>query len=275
MHGHQDPKNLSTDDFITSSIIRFGGLDEYIQEKLMVDYFAIEGNLGVARGLRAYIQNQKSRLEKLKQIRILDVGPAVGAISTLLVLQELGHFKLLDKAKVILLDVSERVIEKTQSRDFQFPSVLVNPTFKSQIYEKLRTSKGVIASSHKMPLKDDHVDICLAGFLFHHLHDKIKKPTAHEMQRVTKPGGFIAVAEEWFNDYDDYAEIHQHDEIPLAFESIISYRKLRRMFNETEIFEAHNPVKRRPQRNDNFYYFCGMKKRPIGSAPRELAKETK
>jgi ubiquinone/menaquinone biosynthesis C-methylase UbiE len=260
---------LDVDDFITSSIIRFGGLRDYIQEKLTMDYFAIEGNMGLARGVRAYLQTQKSRLQAQKQIKILDVGPAIGSLSGMLVLQELAHAGLIGKAKLILLDVSERVIERTQSRDFPCPEVVIAPQFKNKILSKLRTSKGIVGSCEAMPIKDERIDISLAGFLFHHLHDKIKADTAQEIQRVTKPNGFIGIAEATFNNYNEYAATHRHDEIPLAYESHISYTRLRRLFPDIEVFESYQPKER--SRNENFYYFCGIKKqkRKLGTSPRQ------
>lgn len=260
-------------DYITSSIIRFGGLRDYIQEKMMVDYFAIQGNLGIAHGTKIYIENQQKRLESLKQIRILDVGPAIGAITGMLILQELGRANpdFLKKAKLILVDVSERVIEHTQSRNFPFPDAMISAGFKSEILTKLRTSKGIVASCHELPIKINSIDFCAAGFLFHHLHDDIKKASAKEIQRVLKPGGFVGIAEEWFENYEEYRAIHAHDEIPLAYESIISSRRLRLMFPQLEFFESKNPSTK--THRENYYYFCGIKKRNLGIGPRALAKD--
>lgn len=253
-------KSLTVEDFINSSIIRFGGLQNYIQEKMTVDTFAIRGNLGIAHGLKMYLKNQQERLRQQEKIVLLDIGPAIGALTALLAMQELGEVGLLEKTRVVLVDVSERVLEKTQSRDFEFPSMLIQPAHRSKIRTKLRTSKALLASSHRLPLKTESVDFCMAGFLFHHLHDEIKKGTAQEMERVTKTGGFIGVAEEWFENYEDYAAMHQDDEIPLAHESLISYRKLRSLFPNLEIFESHNPIKRGKRPNDTYYYFCGIKR---------------
>lgn len=258
---------LTLNNFITSSIVRFGLLKEYIQEKLSVDYFAIEGNLGIARGIHFYLNNQKERLAKLDQIKVLDIGPAIGALTALLVLQELGKLGLLAKARLILVDVSERVLDHTQQRDFQFPDLLIDKKFKKPILSKLRLSKGILASAHELSLKANSIDICTAGFLFHNLHDHIKKPAAAEIQRVVKPGGFIGIADKWFDNYEEYARAHAQDDIPLAHESIISYRSLRRLFPHIEVFDTHNPIRRgKPRRrdgtkkNDNYYYFCGMKR---------------
>jgi ubiquinone/menaquinone biosynthesis C-methylase UbiE len=238
---------------------------------MAVDTFAIKGNAGIAHGIKIYIENQKERLHAAEKIVILDIGPAIGALTAMLVLQELSRIDLLSKAKVILLDVSERVLQKTQERNFEFPETLIHRSLKTKIFSKLRTSKSLLASAHKIHLKDNSVDICTAGFLFHHLHDDIKKSAATEMQRVTKSGGFIGVAEEWFDNYEDYAAMHCDDEVPLAYESIISYRKLRHLFPQLEIFESHNPIKHGTKVNDNYYYFCGIK-RGLGKGPLEVSK---
>jgi len=264
----------SINHFTTSSIIRFGGLSDYIQEKLMMDTFVIDGDLGIARGVRFYIQNQKTRLESLDQIKVLDLGPAIGALASLLVLQEFAHAGLLTKVKLILLDVSERVIERTQNRNFKFPDNLIDKAYKSQILTKLRLSKGYNTSAENIPLKNETIDVSLAGFLFLNLHDNIKPKVAEEIQRVTKPGGFIGVADEWFDNHDDYIALHKDDEIPLALESIISYRKLRGLFKQTEIFDAHNPIKK-GKNNDHYYYFCGFKKAILGTGPRTVGRTTK
>ena len=233
----------------------------------MVDTFVVDGNLGIARGIRFYIQNQKSRLEKLDRIKVLDVGPAIGALSGLLIMQELAHVGLLNKTNLILTDVSERVIERTRNRDFEFPETLIDSRYKAQIIAKLRLAKGWVESIESLSLKNETVDITLAGFLFRHLRGDLKPRAAAEMERITKPGGFIGIADAWFDNHNDYLALHKDDEIPLAFESPISYRRLRGLFKQTEIFDAHNPIKR-GKKNDPFYYFCGFKKATLGTGPR-------
>lgn len=218
----------------------------------MNDYFVIEGNLGLTRGFRMYLFNQKRRFERMKRITVLDLGPAVGALTSLFIMQELARVDLLHKVKLIMLDVSERVISKNQERNFEFPHALISSLLKSRFYEKLRTSKGIVGSAHEIPLKDGSVDICLAGFLFSNLHEKIKKQTASEIERVTKSGGFIGLADQWFTNPEAYQDLHQDDEVPLAYESMIPFRRLRKSFKQTETFEAHE--------NDNHYYLCGIKK---------------
>lgn len=250
-----EAKTATPEQYKNSSIIRFGRLDTYIQEKLLVDYFAIKGNLGIAKGLREYIKRNLETLQKKDSIRLLDGGPAIGAISTMLALQALNEFGLMEKTYVHLVDVSERVIEQTQRCNFFFPTCLVNPNLKGRIFKKLRHSKGCIESVEKLSFKDNRFDIALAGFLFHHLHDSIKPIAAKEITRVLAPGGFLGIAEEWFKNYEkDYAARHKDDEVSLAFESIISYKKLAKMLPEVKVFYKHNTNYR-----ESAYAFCGEK----------------
>lgn len=246
------------ENYITSSIIRFGRLENYIQEKLLVDFFAIKGNLIMGEGLKKYIEKNFDQFKKAQKIRLLDIGPAIGALSTLIALQTFEEFGLLEKVQVHLLDVSQRVIEQTQRCKFQYPGTIVNPRLKGKIFYKLRNSKGTVCSAEKTPFKDNYFDVVLAGFLFHHLCDSIKPTVAKEIMRIVSGNGFVGVAEEWFKNYKkDYAPLHKNDMIPLAYESIVSYRKLSKMFNFLDIFFAFDK-----QNHTNSYVFCGTKTTP-------------
>lgn len=249
---------LTSEDFITSSIIRFGGHRNYIQEKILTDVFAIKGNIKIAQGLRGYIQKNLPRLKRLSKIRLLDAGPAIGALTTLYSLLEFHKFGLMDKVEIYLVDVSQRVIDKTQEGDFDFPKSLLDVSLKAAMMRKLKYSKGYVLSVVKLPFKDNYFDVVLAGFLFHHLHNDIKSIAAFELQRVSKKNGFIGIAEEWFSDYKrHYAKEHAHDEIPLAYESIIPMDELLKMFPLTHISEHSN---QKDILKENYYYFCGEKK---------------
>ena len=242
--------------YVASSNIRFGRLKNYIEEKLIVDKFAVQGNLKVAEGLRKYVQENLEELQKTPKIQILDVGPAIGAISSMLALQVLDEFDLLEKAQVHLQDVSMNVIEQTQRCNFFYPESLLRPDLKAKIFQKLRQSKFEISSAEKIPWKNNHFNIVLACFLFHHLHDSIKPLAAKEMSRVLKPNGFLGIAEEWFENYHEYSQAHQNDPIPLAFESIIDYKHLSKMVPDLKIFFSEYSGK------NNSYAFCGSKVKP-------------
>jgi 2-polyprenyl-3-methyl-5-hydroxy-6-metoxy-1,4-benzoquinol methylase len=247
-------KKVGPEEFIASSIIRFGRHQDYIQEKLLIDYFAIKGNLKLAKGLKIYIQNNLEKLQSQKKITILDVGPAIGALSSLIAMQVLDEFNLLDKTKIYLIDVSEKVIDATQQGNFFYPTSILNPKIKSTVLKKLKQSTVAASSAEKIPWKNETFDIALAGFLFHHLHDDIKPLVAKETMRTLKPNGFLGVAEEWFEDYKSYAKVHKNDEIPLAYESIIAYGDIINLFPSLNIFYSYGA-----ENESESYTFCGEK----------------
>ena len=252
-------KKLTSEDFITSSIIRFGSHKNYIQEKILVDFFAIKGNMKIAECLRKYIQKHLPELKALSKIRLVDIGPAIGALTTLFALQELDRFGLMDKTRIYLVDVSERVLDKTQEGDFFFPKSLIDPSLKKVMLKKLKNSKCHASSAVKLPFKDNHFDMVLAGFLFHNLHDDLKNPVADQLQRIVKKDGFIGVAEEWFENYKkEYALEHANDEVPLAYEAPIAMEKLVKYFDSMQITECS---KSKDIPKENYYYFCGEGKK--------------
>ena len=249
-------KKATPEEYLNSSIIRFGRHDDYIKEKLLVDFFAIKGNLMIVEGLKIHIKDRLEFFKETAKIRILDVGPAIGAISTLLVLQALEKFSLLEKSQVYLLDASQRVIDKTQEGNFFYPSSILDQDLKPKLIKKIKSSRAEMGLADKIPWDNDYFDITLSGFLFHHLHRDIKPLAAKEIMRTLAPNGFLGVAEEWFDDYaEEYAKHHKNDQIPLAYEDIISYADLAMMFPDLDIFFTYGT-----DYKEHCYTFCGVKR---------------
>ncbi len=220
---------FTQDQFVASSIVKFGKLNEYIQEKLVSDFSAIKGNMLMAEGLRKYIQENLETLRAKQKIEILDIGPAIGALSTLFALQTLNEFGLMEKAQIHLFDVSAKVIEQTLNCKFFFPDSIINPKLKNPIHQKLRQAKGEVGSAEKLPWKDEKFDIVLAGFLFSHIHDSVKPLVSKEMERVSKKGGFIGIAE------------NTNTKTAAAISSKISQTRLEKLFKNKKIaFKSRN-----------------------------------
>lgn len=230
--------------FVTSSIVKYGKLNEYIQEKLISDFSAIKGNLTMTEGLRAYIKENLETLKSQHKIEILDIGPAIGALSTLFALQTLNEFGLMAKAQIHLFDVSAKVIEQTLNCKFFFPDSIIDTKLKNPIHQKLRQAKGEVGSAKKLPWKDKKFDIVLAGFLFCHIHDSVQPLVAKEMQRVAKKNGFIGIAE--------HAGTAQKNDLnATTITSKISPIRLQKLFPNTRVTFTKNSPK------DNFYTICG------------------
>lgn len=219
---------FTPEQFVTSSIIKYGKLNEYIQEKLVSDFSAIKGNLMMMEGLSTYIKENLEILKAKPKIEILDIGPAIGALSTLFTLQTLNEFGLMEKAQIHLFDVSAKVIEQTLNCKFFFPDSIIDPKLKNPIHQKLRQAKGEVGSAEKLPWKNEKFDIVIAGFLFSCVHDSIKPLIAKEMQRATKKGGFIGIT--------DTSE-------KKTFSSPISSKLLEKLFKDTRVTFKNNKPK--------------------------------
>lgn len=232
---------FTPEQFVTSSIVRYGKLNDYIQEKLVSDFSAIKGNMMMMEGLSEYIKENLEILKAKQKIEILDIGPAIGAISTLFTLQTLNEFGLMEKAQIHLFDVSAKVIEQTLNCKFFFPDSIIDPKLKNPIHQKLRQAKGEVGSAEKLPWKNEKFDIVLAGFLFSHIHDSVKPLVAKEMQRTAKKDGFIGIAE------------HADAVGTKTISSKISPSRLQKLFPNTQIiFKSGKP-------KDQSYAICGQK----------------
>ncbi len=241
---------FTPDQFISSSIIKFGKLNQYIQEKLISDFSAIKGNMMMMEGLHLYIKENLETLKAKQKIEILDVGPAIGALSTLFTLQTLNEFGLLEKAQIHLFDVSAKVIEQTLNCKFFFPDSIINPKLKNPIHQKLRQAKGEVGSAEKLPWKNEKFDIVLAGFLFCHIHDSVKPLVSKEIERVAKKGGFIGIAEH----ADTVGLSSQKDKIDATtITSKVSPVRLQKLFSAAKITFKSRKAK------DNSYSICIQK----------------
>ena len=158
----------------------------------------------------------------------MDVGPAIGAVSSMMALKALDEFGLADRVRLFLVDVSEDVLVMNKAGNFNYPEDLTNKLFGSQaVFERYRSIiEGATllknAADDGICLPHDSVDIALTCFLFHHIHNNRKARAGSEVIRVARGG--IFVADEFFgNYYADFAVHHQHDAVPLAPEQPISY----------------------------------------------------
>lgn len=100
----------------------------------------------------------------LKGKKLLDVGTGLG---------ETAVYFALQGAEVTATDISPRMIERAK----QLASY-----HQTQI-------KGIVCPAEKLDLPDNHVDICYAANVLHHVTDR--KSTLQEIHRVLKPNGLI------------------------------------------------------------------------------------
>ena len=98
----------------------------YVSEKYFEDKWISVGNEALAQELRKYIARHEDRLQQQEQIKILDIGPCGGAMTTLFCLQPLYEAGLLDKTTVSLLDIVPCTLEVTLLGEFGVPQELID-----------------------------------------------------------------------------------------------------------------------------------------------------
>lgn len=196
----------------------------------------------------------------IPQIMLMDVGPAIGAISTLFALKVLDTYGLLEKTRITLVDVSEEVLKRNIEMDFPDPAQeLVISYFGSKDYferlkQYLRSATPIHAAvDEALPLPDDSIDIVSASFLFHHIPNESKNVAAANILRATR--GAILVADEYFDDYElEFASRHKDDKITLAPEDPVCFIESLKLFPDANFREAENMQKQ-------FYAYWVLKHR--------------
>ncbi len=122
LHPLMDPSVLEQ-----GAVRRFpaGVNEKYISEKYFEDRWVSEGNNALADFLEEYVRENYSTFATQKRIRLLDVGPCGGAITTLFALRAFDRLGLLEKVHITLLDIVPNVLEATLLGRFQVPQAML------------------------------------------------------------------------------------------------------------------------------------------------------
>ena len=100
--------------------------EKYISEKYFEDKWVSEGNNTLANHLEHYLTQYIEDFQQKERIRILDIGPCGGAITTLFALRALSRKNLLNKVELVLLDIVPNVLEATLLGRFHIPSDMIS-----------------------------------------------------------------------------------------------------------------------------------------------------
>lgn len=123
IHPFMDPAVLEQ-----GNVRRFpsGVNEKYISEKFFEDRWVSEGNNNLSLLLEKYLSEHVEGLKNKDKIRMLDVGPCGGAITTLFALRALDRVGLLDKVEISMLDIVPNVLEATLLGRFRVPQKLID-----------------------------------------------------------------------------------------------------------------------------------------------------
>jgi hypothetical protein len=259
------------------NIRRFQNFNDYALEKMTLDPFVINALTGMMNGLRRYLSQPENfrRLNKQKDIVLIDIGPAHGALASLFALSVLEEFGLMDKTSLKLVDPVAEVLTETIKIKFDFKHIILPiyllsklPQIKrypwsysdwiSRVESKIRSAASInkgIEDSTILVEFGNNVDLGLVSFTFHHIEQAAKNKAVDNILCAMKIGGFIGIADEWFE--DEYRERflvkHKEDQIPFEFPEPIEIL-LERFHDEMTVHEARYD-------GQEAFFIVGAKKR--------------
>jgi SAM-dependent methyltransferase len=188
--------------------------EKYISEKFFEDRWVSEGNNELANRLEQYLNENLERLQQQDVIRLIDIGPCGGAITTLFALRALDRVGLLEKTQVAMLDIVPNVLEATKAGQFIVPNEMIQEydlVFAGGDGEKYKTlladekTTYYLGDGEKLP--DEVIgqfDIVLSAYTHHHMNLHGRKLLCEQMEEAAREGGFIGVADFYVLSYEDY-----------------------------------------------------------------------
>ncbi len=232
--------NNRDEGFRDGSKRRFSTLGwDYVTEKWERDRFAVEGNDRIASMVAEYLKQNPavgSRLSdpSAQPIRVLDVGPGVGALTTLFVLRRNAIlWRNLDRVKLCLLDSEAEVCRlnkeaeglKTVPDSVREHLLLDRQTDLERYIKVLRNSECVGCDiSDDQAIKrwsPEPFDMVYSGFCHHHMNRRMRARACQVMMELAREGAFIGVVDESL-DYRQFLLYHighMNDKVSIAPES--------------------------------------------------------
>jgi len=230
-----------------TALKRFSSLDTHLDKKNIDWRIRVRANNDLAFCLRDYINKNLKYLNSLKEIKIIELGSSLGAITTLFALRELNRFNLLNKTRIWLLDIYKEGLIKTKRIDFNLGSIIREGRFGKSfnirlLREKIKSANLIEADILRLP-KLPQFDIILSGFTHHHLNLDDKIIACKEMENIAKKNSFIGVGDLFFNykKFITWLKNHKNERnkngkiIPYAVESFIPVAKHASFFRRSKM----------------------------------------
>ncbi len=197
---------------------RFEKHQRYIIEKLDEDLFVSRALLRSMEDFKAYLRNPDTIFTDADEIRIIDIGPAHGAIGTIFSLIILNEFKLLDKVSVFLIDPVKEVVAESRQAEYKYYDDAIEkiyyhiyreyiPIEKKDILIKdikkiMMNAEGEVANIENSNVANQHesFDIAICTFTLHHIHPDYKTQALEVVINILKTKGFLVFCDEWFQE---------------------------------------------------------------------------
>lgn len=266
------------EEFSSSAKTRFTELGRgYPRQKWLVDRFPIVGNWKLAAQLDKYLQQDFGEIDDGKrEIVLVDIGVASGAMTTLFVLNQIKSTRggdvrnILERMRVLLFDISEGVLRDCVDSLFEIPWDEKIPFTENILAMQKQEYAAILGDPHKtfayerdgtdLPgCLQGRADIVVSGFCHHHMNNNGREDACKQMARVARPGGFVGVVDESLTlaQYIAYRMNHIRDHEEAAMESFLQQTELHAsLFDGTGVDIQHKPPK---ALGEEYYVFWGVK----------------
>lgn len=233
--------------------------NKYISEKFFEDRWVSEGNNELANQLEEYLRNNLDSLKEKESIKLLDIGPCGGAITTLFALRAFDRVGLLGKVQIAMLDIVPNVLEATKAGEFVVPNELTEAYELSfagkegERYKELLADEKTqyfLGDGEKLP--DEVIgqfDVVLSAYTHHHMNLHGRKQLCGQMEEAARDGGFIGVADFFVRSYEDYMSwykphFEQYGDAPPVECPLVSGQQLASWFEKCRVKSINDSIQR-------------------------------
>ncbi len=225
---------------------RFSSLDTHLNLNHPDFDLRLEVNAHLRDAVDSYVEENRVYLEGQEEIKVIELGASLGAISSLFVLDGLHRAGLSNKVSLTLLDICGKPLERTRHLDFDLQGVHKKAGFDIPLETLKRIlQNATILEGNALGTQepDKKYTVSLAPFTHHHLNIFDKKIACTELERITAENGGIFVGDLTFSypDFVRWLKKHQTERnsqgqrVPYAVESFVSLEQHQDFFRDSSV----------------------------------------
>lgn len=234
--------------------------EKYLVEKFLDDRWVSDGNDRLSQRLEDHLRQHLEHYRAAETIRLLDIGPCGGAITTLFALRAFDRTGLLSKTVTGLLDVVPSVLEATRKGAFVIPEAMINSfdlahagsdgsVYKRRLASAKKTSYYLGSGAELLAKLIGQFDVVLAGYVHHHMNLHGRRALCQQMEAAVRPGAFIGVVDFCAPDHRSYMEwyrphFQQTGDAPPVECPLVTGERLATWFSRSDVGDVDTKIPR-------------------------------